>query len=198
MATVDYGPGVAQFDPRFIGVSVRNVDAWDGYVAQRNRLLGTVRAEGIRNLVVITGDTHVSWVADLKTDYADAASPVVGTEFVRTSISSGISPLLIPIAQVAMLAQANAHLKFFEGRFRVRALHGHAGPVAERLSRGRHRPGPGLAGADAGLVRRRGWDPRRTSGMTGPEKMSENSIPRNRVSMTCSRGAVLVCVVTFG
>jgi alkaline phosphatase D len=118
MAAVDYGPGVAQFDPRFIGVSVRNVDAWDGYVAQRNRLLGTVRAEGIRNLVVITGDTHVSWVADLKTDYADAASPVVGTEFVGTSISSGISPLLIPIAQVAMLAQANAHLKFFEGRFR--------------------------------------------------------------------------------
>ena len=34
--------------------------------------------------------------------------------------------------------------------------------------------------------------------MTGPEKMSENSIPRNRVWMTCSRGAVLVCVVTFG
>jgi alkaline phosphatase D len=60
----------------------------------------------------------VSWVADLKSDYADAASPVVGTEFVGTSISSGISPLLIPIAQVAMLAQANAHLKFFEGRFR--------------------------------------------------------------------------------
>jgi alkaline phosphatase D len=118
MAAVDYGPGVAQFDPRLIGVSVRNVDAWDGYVAQRNRLLGTVRAEGIRNLVVITGDTHVSWVADLKTDYADAASPVIGTEFVGTSISSGSTPSLIPIAQVAMLAPANAHLKFFEGRFR--------------------------------------------------------------------------------
>jgi alkaline phosphatase D len=118
MAAVDYGPGIAQLDPRVAGLAVRNVDAWDGYVAVRNRLLGTVGAEGIRNLVVITGDTHASWVADLKTDYADAASPVVGTEFVGTSISSGISPLLIPVVQGSLPDPANAHLKFFDGHFR--------------------------------------------------------------------------------
>ena len=44
MASVDFGPGAARFDPRLAGLQIRNVDAWDGWYAgpARNRLLGGV------------------------------------------------------------------------------------------------------------------------------------------------------------
>lgn len=61
-------------------------DAWDGYQAERNALLQEFRQ--VRNPVVLTGDRHLTMVSDLRTDYADPGSPVVGAEFVGTSISS--------------------------------------------------------------------------------------------------------------
>lgn len=115
MTAVDFGPGVARFDPRLAGLQVRNVDAWDGYVAARNRLLGSVLDEEIANLIVLSGDIHSNWVADLRTDFADPAAPTVGTEFVGTSITSDFSPEFIPIIETALLDPANAHVKFFDG-----------------------------------------------------------------------------------
>ncbi|WP_320780550.1 alkaline phosphatase D family protein [Streptomyces sp. CRN 30] len=61
-------------------------DAWDGYQAERNALLQEFKR--VRNPVVLTGDRHLTMVSDLKEDYADPASKVVGAEFVGTSISS--------------------------------------------------------------------------------------------------------------
>ncbi|MFF0157729.1 alkaline phosphatase D family protein [Streptomyces sp. NPDC005263] len=61
-------------------------DAWDGYQAERNALLTEFR--GVRNPVVLSGDRHLTMISDLKQDYAAAKSPVVGAEFVGTSISS--------------------------------------------------------------------------------------------------------------
>lgn len=121
MAALDFGPGVAAFNPNVpAGLSLRNVDAWDGYVAARNRLLGFVSDRNIENVVVLTGDTHTSFVADLKPDFANPTSPVVGTEFVGPSITSVFPPPLIPVVQAALLSPRNAHVKFFEG-----LLHGY-------------------------------------------------------------------------
>ena len=61
-------------------------DAWDGYQAERNALLDEF--ESIRNPVVLSGDRHLTMISDLKKDYADPDSRVVGAEFVGTSISS--------------------------------------------------------------------------------------------------------------
>jgi alkaline phosphatase D len=63
-------------------------DGWDGYAPARNRLLGTVRDRRVPNVVVLGGDVHSNYVADLKADYDDPASPVVGAEFCGTSITS--------------------------------------------------------------------------------------------------------------
>jgi alkaline phosphatase D len=41
------------------------------------------------NPVVLTGDRHATWVCDLKPDFDDPGSPVVGAEITGTSISSG-------------------------------------------------------------------------------------------------------------
>ncbi|MFC8143131.1 alkaline phosphatase D family protein [Streptomyces paradoxus] len=61
-------------------------DAWDGYQAERNRFLQEFRQ--VRNPVVLSGDRHLTMISDLKEDYADPDSRVVGAEFVGTSISS--------------------------------------------------------------------------------------------------------------
>ncbi|MFF4830436.1 alkaline phosphatase D family protein [Streptomyces sp. NPDC001315] len=62
-------------------------DAWDGYQVERNALLREFAS--VRNPVVLSGDRHLTMISDLKKDFADPGSAVVGAEFVGTSISSG-------------------------------------------------------------------------------------------------------------
>ncbi|MFG2945785.1 alkaline phosphatase D family protein [Streptomyces adustus] len=62
-------------------------DAWDGYQVERNALLAQFAT--VRNPVVLSGDRHVTMISDLKRNFADPHSAVVGAEFVGTSISSG-------------------------------------------------------------------------------------------------------------
>jgi len=66
-----------------------NLDAWDGYYAERETLLATAVALG-KNLVVLAGDTHNAWASNLLTD---AANPVgggvsAGVEFATGSVTS--------------------------------------------------------------------------------------------------------------
>ena len=63
-------------------------DGWDGYAPARNRLLGTLAQRKVPGAVVLGGDVHSNYVADLKPDYDDARSPVVATEYCGTSITS--------------------------------------------------------------------------------------------------------------
>jgi alkaline phosphatase D len=63
-------------------------DGWDGYPAARHRLLGTVAARRVPGVVVLGGDVHSNYVADLKADFDDPRSPVVASEFCGTSITS--------------------------------------------------------------------------------------------------------------
>ena len=65
-----------------------SADAWDGYVAARNRLLGHVEKAKVRNFVTLGGDTHTSSVDDLLADYQKEGSPLVGTEFVAPPSTS--------------------------------------------------------------------------------------------------------------
>ncbi|WP_411150799.1 alkaline phosphatase D family protein [Streptomyces sp. A30] len=61
-------------------------DAWDGYQAERNAFLKEFKS--VSNPVVLTGDRHLTMISDLKEDFANPDSAVVGAEFVGTSISS--------------------------------------------------------------------------------------------------------------
>jgi alkaline phosphatase D len=71
-------------------------DGWDGYPMARQRLLQGVRDAGLRDVVALGGDVHRHVAADLRAVPNDAASPVVASEFVVTSISSrGGSPALM-------------------------------------------------------------------------------------------------------
>ena len=78
----------SQRDSAAGAVQTFSMDGWDGYAASRRRITqGWVDAD-VRNAVVLTGDVHRNWANDLKVDYKDPASPVVGSELVCTSITS--------------------------------------------------------------------------------------------------------------
>ncbi len=66
-----------------------SMDQWPGYEVSRRRLLKFFHERKIANPVVLTGDIHVNWVNDLQLDFQDATSPLVGTELVGTSMTSG-------------------------------------------------------------------------------------------------------------
>jgi alkaline phosphatase D len=83
-------------------------DAWDGYAPARNRLLGTVAERKVPGVVVLGGDVHANYVADLKADFDDAAAKVIATEFCGTSISSlGLAQDRIDAARAF-----NPHIKY--------------------------------------------------------------------------------------
>ncbi|MGW5066980.1 alkaline phosphatase D family protein [Streptomyces cyaneofuscatus] len=92
-----------------------SMDAWDGYPASRQRVLAGAESAGVENLMVLTGDVHVSYAFDLKKDFADPASRTVGTEIVTTSVSSGKDGAERP-ANWENQTRANPHMKHYNGR----------------------------------------------------------------------------------
>ncbi len=60
-----------------------NLDAWDGYPAERERLYDLIKAAGARTIVV-SGDSHTAWANELN----DTADKRVAVEFGVTSITS--------------------------------------------------------------------------------------------------------------
>jgi alkaline phosphatase D len=65
------------------------MDQWPGYEANRQRVLKFFADSKVANPIVLTGDIHSHWANNLQVNSADANSPVVATEFVGTSITSG-------------------------------------------------------------------------------------------------------------
>jgi alkaline phosphatase D len=100
------------------------VDNWMGYVADRQMILDQFART--TNPVVLSGDSHVNFVYDLRRDFSDPSSTPVSTELLATSISSDGDPL-IEQTQFTPTAK-NPQLKFFDN---------HRGYVRCTLERGR-------------------------------------------------------------
>lgn len=66
-----------------------NMDAWDGYTASRDRIASALSDSKVRNGVVLTGDVHEHWAAEIKRTHDKPDSKAAGTEFITTSITSG-------------------------------------------------------------------------------------------------------------
>ena len=107
------------------GVFINN-DQWDGYQPARDRIYAVLKGDAthapVSNVVILTGDLHSSWAADLT---QDPNNPVVAAggydaatgngsravEFVGTSISSpGLPDPTGAIA--ALLRSRNPHFKY--------------------------------------------------------------------------------------
>lgn len=103
------------------------VDPWDGYTANRQRVLDFALAEGVGDPVFLTGDIHTTWAADLPIDPGTytgtptAASPSAGIEFVCPSITAdnldeitGSPPRTTSQAVEQQIMLANRHIKEVE------------------------------------------------------------------------------------
>ncbi|KXS21147.1 hypothetical protein M427DRAFT_130714 [Gonapodya prolifera JEL478] len=69
-----------------------NFDAWNGYVASRQRLINRIKDEKIENVVILSGDIHSNWVLDIR-DTEGSYDPTTGdgsygVEFVGSAVSS--------------------------------------------------------------------------------------------------------------
>jgi alkaline phosphatase D len=95
-------------DPAASGGGTYWTDGWDGYPAARNRLLGTVAQRKLNGVVVLGGDVHSNYVADLKADYDDPAGAVIATEFCGTSITS----LGLEQSRVEAARTFNPHIRY--------------------------------------------------------------------------------------
>ncbi|MBY6037682.1 alkaline phosphatase [Fictibacillus nanhaiensis] len=89
-----------------------SMDAWDGYTSSRQRITDFVQSRNMNNVMVLTGDVHASWACDLKADYDDPDSKVIGAELVGTSITSGGNGA-DKRADTDRIIELNPHIKFF-------------------------------------------------------------------------------------
>jgi len=76
---------------KFLGLGIpSNLDAWDGYPAERNRLY-KIMSNAKKRFISLAGDTHNSWVSELK----DKSGNKVGIELGAPSVTSpGITDIL--------------------------------------------------------------------------------------------------------
>jgi len=61
-----------------------NLDAWDGYPAERERFYSALRSRGVSDMIVLTGDTHEFWANRL----TDKAGRSMGVELGTSGVTS--------------------------------------------------------------------------------------------------------------
>ena len=103
------------FAPLKVAAIGINTDQWDGYEAERARVLDFVTENDINNFVVLTGDIHTSWANDIPTSIL--YEPILGTgsagvEFVCTSITSPGLDELDPLADA--IRTNNLHMQYID------------------------------------------------------------------------------------
>lgn len=93
-------------EPRF------SMDQWPGAAHERMELMKFLADRKVPNPVVLTGDIHSNWVNNLRVDDREPRSPLVATEFVGTSISSGGNGSFDP-GLISTLQTGNPGVQFF-------------------------------------------------------------------------------------
>jgi len=92
-----------------------SMDQWPGALAERDELMKFLSTRRVPNPVVITGDIHSNWVNDLRVNDRQFDQPVVATEFVGTSISSGGNGQK-EVPYLGLLKMRNPGVKYFNAQ----------------------------------------------------------------------------------
>ena len=83
-------------------------DGWDGYAPARQRLFDSIVRRKAGGVVVLGGDVHSNYVADLKLDFDNPTSPTIATEYCGTSITS----LSFPQSRIDPVLELNPHMRY--------------------------------------------------------------------------------------
>jgi alkaline phosphatase D len=92
-----------------------SMDKWDGYVAARQRLYARLLETHAPNPIVLSGDVHQHYGADLKLDFTDPRSATVGVEFTNTAVTTTGDGSDVGTTWEATKAD-NPHIKFHSNR----------------------------------------------------------------------------------
>ncbi|MFC5177845.1 alkaline phosphatase D family protein [Nocardioides taihuensis] len=99
-----------------------NPDQWDGYTADRRRVLEHIRDHGIKDAVFVTGDIHSAWACELPLDPATwPLGDSAGVELVCTSVTSnnlkditGSPARTTSVAVEEAIKLANRHVRYLD------------------------------------------------------------------------------------
>ncbi|MFJ6027959.1 alkaline phosphatase D family protein [Pseudarthrobacter sp. NPDC092424] len=100
-----------------------NVDQWDGYEADRSRVVRHLRDNAVKDTVFLTGDIHSGWACDIPADPATypATGDSVAAELVCTSVTSdnlddilNVPPRTGSLSVEAAIRAANPHVKHLD------------------------------------------------------------------------------------
>ena len=98
-----------------------NFDAWDGYPAEQDDMIGFLKENAIENVIFVTGDTHRAWafeVAETIDAYKADSTASVAVEFGSTSITSANTDESVGMDTVLMIEKRsmdpnfNPHMKY--------------------------------------------------------------------------------------
>jgi alkaline phosphatase D len=92
-----------------------SMDKWDGYVAARQRLYKRLVDTNAPNPIVLSGDVHQHYGADLKMDFTNPRSPVIAVEFTNSSVTTTGDGSEVGPSWEAMRGD-NPHIKYHSNR----------------------------------------------------------------------------------
>ena len=103
-----------------------NLDAWDGYPAEKRKIINLIRDHHLNNMIFLTGDTHASWAIEAASETKKTYDPktsrgAFAIELGTTSVSSGngdeygVSPDTVIKKENALL-RVNPHVKYLNNR----------------------------------------------------------------------------------
>ncbi|WP_439956016.1 alkaline phosphatase D family protein [Nocardia yamanashiensis] len=101
---------------------IANADQWDGYAADRRKLLRAITDSNVADVVFLTGDIHTSWASDVPVDAGVyPAGQTAGVEFVVPSVTSQsmgdmmkVPPRTGAVAAETAITGVNRHIRYAE------------------------------------------------------------------------------------
>jgi len=100
------------------GSGKRNLDSWDGYPAQKKMISDQLGQQQVKNVLIVTGDTHTSMAFECIANALDdkETSPAFAVEFATPSISSSnpgtYDPPEVILQREDEAYRVNPHLKY--------------------------------------------------------------------------------------
>jgi len=116
-------PSLNEHAPQLRGnLSAINMDQWDGYAADRLKILNHLDDNNIDNVVILTGDIHTSWASEIYrnpgTLLGDLFDAPLAAEFVTPAVTSpGFPEGAAELAGVAVPV-VNPHIRYVEAKSR--------------------------------------------------------------------------------
>jgi alkaline phosphatase D len=97
----------------------RNLDSWDGFPAEKKKIVNFITQNKIQDIIITAGDTHGSWAIEAAVDVTKSYRPFA-VEFGTTSVSSANGDEYKNLDTVKMAEQAlmknNPHIKYVNDR----------------------------------------------------------------------------------